>query len=59
MVYRLMCLCFVWERVVRLQSEIIFALETEYVCVCVFKPAGLTLVCLCEGVCSHRVFVSV
>lgn len=50
MVYRLMCLCFVWERVVRLQCEIMFALETKCVCVCVY-------VCqldigLCEGVCS-------
>jgi len=50
MVYRLMR--FVWERVVRLQCEIIFALETVCVrvCVCICMPARLTLVCLCEGV---------
>jgi len=46
MVYRLMR--FVWERVVRLQCEIIFALET--MCVFICMPASLTLVCLCEGV---------
>jgi len=61
MVYRLMR--FVWERVVRLQCEIIFALETMcvcsfvclpawhwYVCVKVYTQVLVSSLCVCESI---------